>query len=95
MPINLTPWIILWAMATTGVLVLFVWRVMVAKDETPGIHVAVTDQQMPEVDKEVKLAHKLDVIDRWGKVLTVVSAVLVLVMGGAWFYNGLLGTSIR
>lgn len=90
MPINLTPWFILWAIATTAVVVLFVWRVMVAKEESAGIHVAPENEaQMVEVGQEAKLANKLDAIDRWGKVLTAVSAVLVLVMGVAWAYNGL------
>lgn len=96
MPINLTPWFVLWAIATTAVVVLFVWRVMVAKEEPAGIHVAPeNDEQMVEVGQEAKLAHKLDAIDRWGKVLTAVSAVLVLVMGAAWLYNGLFAASMK
>lgn len=94
MPINLMPGIVLWALVTTVVLVLFVWRVMVTKGEPRVLHVAPeNEEQMVEVREEVKLARKLDVIDRWGKVLTIVSAVLVLAVGAAWVYNGWLAGS--
>jgi len=96
MPINLTPWFILWAIATTAVVALFVARVMVAKEEPAGLHVAPeNDAQMEEVTQEAKLAQKLNVIDRWGKLLTAVSAVLVLFLGAAWLYNGFFTAGLK
>lgn len=88
MPIDLMPWMILWAAITTGVLALALWRLMVVKQEDAlgGLHVAGSDAAIPET--EARIARKLSKIDLWGKTLTVVSAVLILAIGAIWLYNG-------
>ena len=41
------------------------------------------------VPHQQEIAHKLEVIDRWGKILTVVTVVFGLILGGLWVYQGL------
>ena len=88
MPINLEPWLILWAAITTGVLVLAIWRLMVVRHEhhLGALHVAGGNASIDR--EEAHIAGTLARIDFWGKTLTVVAAVLILAIGAAWLYNG-------
>ena len=88
MPIDLMPWLILWAFVTTAVLILALWRLVVARKEEQlgGLHVASANEAVPALEEQI--AKTLVRIDRWGKTLTVVSALLVLTIGAAWLYNG-------
>jgi hypothetical protein len=45
------------------------------------LHAAVADQ--------ANVAHKLDVIDKWGKILTVVAVVSGLAIAAAYVYGSL------
>ena len=85
MTIDLMPWMIGWAVVTTGVVALFVWRVLVANQEPGALHVVESEQ---EQEQETRLATKLARIDLWGKTLTVVSALLILAIGLVWVYSG-------
>lgn len=76
------PWMILWAVSTTGVLVLFIWRVMVARHERAGIFIVHGEE--PDLEEQVKVTKSLERIDRWGKSLTMVSVILLLVVGSLW-----------
>ena len=87
MPTEMMPWFMLWAAVTVGVLALFVWRVLVAEQEPGALHVV---QSEMEQQKELKLATQLSRIDFWGKTLTIVSALLLLVMGMVWLRSALL-----
>jgi type VI protein secretion system component VasK len=88
MPMNLMPWIILWALITTGVLLLALWRLALVRRESAlgGLHVAGSDEKIPPI--ETKIARMLARVDFWGKTLTVLAGVLVLAIGAAWLYNG-------
>ena len=87
MPIEMTPWFLLWAAVTVGALALFVRRVLVAEQEPGALHVVESEK---EGQKEIKIANRLARIDFWGKTLTVASAVLVLVMSWVSLHNTLL-----
>ena len=79
MHFNLLPFVAVWSMLALAVIVLLVWRKMVASKEDDQLHVlhgAVTDQ--------VSVASKLDAIDKWGKILTVVAVVLGLLIAAAY-----------
>ena len=87
MSIDLMPFLILWAVITSGVLLLAVWRLLLVKRKAQlGLHVTEPDAGIAGL--EVRIATTLARIDRWGKILTVVSAVLVLAIGALWLYNG-------
>jgi hypothetical protein len=76
---NLMPWMIVWAIVTTAVLVLAFYRLrLVAHEEPGGVHVL----EKPEVNEaELALARKLLRVDFYGKALTVASAVLIVAIG--------------
>ena len=72
-----------WAVVTTAVLVLLVWRLVAADHDT--IRVAPGDPKA--VEEEVQLAGKLARLDFWGKAGTVASVVLLLMAGVTALYN--------
>ncbi len=88
MQIDLVPWLILWALVTTGVLIPALWRLVAVRreEELGGLHVAGSDAAVPH--QEARIGRTLAHPDLWGKTVTVVSAVLIVAIGVAWLYNG-------
>ena len=87
---NLIPFVVIWAVLATIVLGLAVYRKMVARQEDDFIHVT-TDV----VAQQQAVAKKLEVIDKWGKILTVVAVVFALALVGMFLYQGWTETSAR
>jgi hypothetical protein len=82
MRIDLMPFLILWVVSATAVLVLVLWRSLVTMHERVGL----ADSELQEEAETVK---KLSRIDRWGKAMTVVTAVLTVTLVSGWLYNSL------
>lgn len=82
--INLMPWLIIWAVLATGVLVLAGYRQSVSRKEDDYIHVDSTKA----VAQQQTINKKLEAIDRWGKPLTVIVGILALVLLGLFLWNG-------
>ena len=82
MSINLIPYVAVWSVVTLSVIVLLVMRKMVASKEDDQLHVlhGATTQQ-------VNVASKLELIDRWGKILTVVAVVMGLAIATVYVYT--------
>jgi hypothetical protein len=89
MTTNVMFWLIPWAVVTTAVLVLLVWRLVAADNDT--IRIAPEDPKA--VEEEVQLAHKLKRLDLWGKALTVTSVMLLLVGGAISVYHTWIASS--
>jgi hypothetical protein len=79
MPFNPIPYLAIWSVFALAILVLLVVRKVVAAKEDDQLHVlhGTTSQQSA-------VASKLDVIDRWGKILTVIVVVFGLVIGAVY-----------
>ena len=85
---NLFPLLVVWIVFALGVLALFLWRQTVARGEDDSLHVmhgALTEQ--------TSLAQKLEVIDKWGKIITVITVVLGLAIAAAYVYGQFSGRS--
>jgi len=82
MHVNLMPFIVLWALLAVSVIVLIAWRKMVANQEDDTIHVL-----QGSVAQQVNVAQKLEVIDKWGKILTIIALVFGLILGAAYIYQ--------
>src|ERR1017187_4594107 len=88
---NLFPLLVVWVVLDLGVLALFLWRQAVARGEGDSLHVmhgAIATQQR-------SLAQKLEVIDKWGKIMTVITVVLGLLIAAAYVYGQLDRKSTR
>jgi hypothetical protein len=82
--INFTPFTVIWVLLALVVLALIGYRRLVAAKEDETLHLAAG----PSVsDQQVVVAHKLDVIDKWGKLLTVVALVYGLLLAGAYTWQ--------
>src|SRR5215471_15304426 len=71
MSFNFVPLFVAWGLLALVVLGLFIWRKNVASNEDDTLHV-----MHGALTQQTALADKLDMIDKWGKILTVVAGVL-------------------
>lgn len=83
MNINFTPLTILWAILAAVVLAMAGYRKKISVHEDETLHLG----NPVESTHQVELAHKLEVIDKWGKLLTVVAAVYGLLLAIAYTYE--------
>ena len=86
MNLDLRPYIAIWIVFALGVAVLLVRRRLVASKEDDNLHVM--SGPNPE---QVLIAAKLDVIDKWGKLLTVITVLLGLIIAGLYIYSTFVG----
>jgi len=91
MNLNLFPFAVMWAVLALIVLALMVIRKKVAAGEDDTLHVM--DGDAASIPRQQKIAHDLELIDRWGKALTVVAIALGLVVGGLFVYQGWVNAS--
>jgi hypothetical protein len=81
---NLVPYLVTWIPLAVIVLLLAIYRNMMASHEDETIHVL--DRDTPAVAEQVKLSRKLELIERWGKLLTIVVVVYGLVIASMYLY---------
>ena len=84
MNLNFGPFIVLETLLAISVLALFVWRKTVSRNEDDNLHLLHGASVVPE---QAVVAHKLDVIDKWGKILTLTTVGVGLVVGAAYVYD--------
>ena len=74
---SLMPFTILGVVLGLGVLSLAIWRWIAASHEDDTLHVLEASYAVP---RQSALAHKLDVIDKWGEFLTIVTVVYAIIL---------------
>ncbi len=74
---NLTPYAIAWGLLALIVIFLAFWRRHVASQEDDTLHVTGPETVLSQ---QMTVARKLELIDRWGKALTVVLAITGLIL---------------
>lgn len=88
MNFNLFPLLVVLMVLALGVLALFMWRQAVARSEDDSLHV-----MHGTLTQQTSIAQKLDGIDKWGKILTVITVVFGLLIAAAYIYGQLFGRS--
>lgn len=81
---NLLPFVVIWGLLFVAVIVLFFYRRSIAAHEDDTLHVLDSDQQ--QVAEQLKIAQKLEVVEKWGKIVTVVMIIYGLVLLGVYGY---------
>ena len=81
---NLTFYLATWIPLAVLVGVLAIYRNMMASHEDESIHVL--DGDAPQVAEQVRLSHKLEVVERWGKILTTIVVIYGLAIGVMYLY---------
>jgi hypothetical protein len=84
MDFNLMPLYILGLLLVLAVIALAAYRKILAMHEDDALHVV---EGSAAVSRQVTLAHKLRVIDRWLQVTTVVMVVCLIIIGVIYFYQ--------
>ena len=85
---NLLPLLVVWTVLALCVLALFLWRQAVARGEDDSLHV-----MHGELTVQTSLAQKLEKIDKWGKIMTMITVVLGLLIAAAYVYAQFSGRS--
>ncbi|MBZ5723586.1 MAG: hypothetical protein LAP87_01180 [Acidobacteriia bacterium] len=70
------------------VIVMIVYRKIVARKEDDTLHFLDSGAVQQAV-----VGHKLEAIDKWGKLLTVITVVYLLLVGVAYVYQGFVHTA--
>lgn len=81
---SLTPYLITWIPLAAVVAVLAIYRNMMASHEDETIHVLEGDA--PQVVAQAKLSHRLEAVERWGKILTAVVIAYGVLIGVMYLY---------
>jgi hypothetical protein len=89
MNINFIPLIVVWGAMALSVLALIVWRKSVASEEDDQVHLLNT----AAVPHQAEVAHKLDVIDKWGKIVTAVTVAFGVALAALFLYQSWIQTS--
>jgi cytochrome b subunit of formate dehydrogenase len=74
---NLLPYAIAWAVLAVIVMILAIVRKTISSHEDDSIHLS---GGAAAVNEQVSVAKKLENIDRWGKILTVLLAITGVVL---------------
>lgn len=77
---NLIPLLVIWAVLAVVLVILLIYRSRLAQKEDDSLHVL--DSDTSKVSEQMALARKLNVIERWGKILTVIAVLYGLVLLG-------------
>ena len=83
MHINFIPYLALWIVLAAVVIGMIAWRKLVTRGEDDSLHVMNAGASTHQED----VTHKLDVIDKWGKILTAITVVYGLILGGLYLYQ--------
>ena len=80
------PFVILWILLALTVLALFIWRKSVSSKEDDNLHV-LDGASTAKSSEQIAVAQKLDLIDKWGKIATVVAVIYGVILGGFYVYQ--------
>ena len=83
MNISFVPFTVLWALLAIVVLALVVYRKMVSSKEQETLHLA----DLAEANHQAVIGQKLEWIDKWGKLLTVIAVVYGVLLAAAYTYH--------
>lgn len=76
----------LWVVLALAVLSLAGYRKMVSRNEDDLVHLSEADATL--VNNQKSIATRLEWIDKWGKILTVVTLIFGIIVAGIYLYNG-------
>ncbi|HEY7387539.1 MAG TPA: hypothetical protein VH640_03470 [Bryobacteraceae bacterium] len=82
MNFNFTPFAIFWLVLAVTILGLAAYRALVSEHEEDALHLS----NPREMAHQLTITHRLDLIDRWGKLLTIAAAVYSLLLAAGYAY---------
>jgi len=89
--VSLIPFTILWVILAVALIALVIYRRLIAVEEDDSLHIGPGEES--KVLQQTALAKKLDVIDRWWKILTIVVIVYGLALAVIYGYVTFMASS--
>lgn len=89
MSMSLIPFIVLWGILALSVIAMIVWRQALGRQEDDTLHV-LHGEALPH---QAAVAHKLDVIEKWGKTLTIITVIFGILIALLFVYQTWVQTS--
>ena len=83
MHFSLEPFVILWSVLALAVVALIAWR----KGVTWHFDNTLRLLDVGAVSQQAIMTHKLDLIDKWGKILTGVAVIFGLLLAAVYAYQ--------
>jgi hypothetical protein len=80
-----TPYVAVWSLFALIVLVLAIYRKMLSNREDDTIHISLGTQGM--IPEQIVNSHRIDVVEKWGKSLTIVVVIAGLAMASLYLYG--------
>jgi hypothetical protein len=90
---NLIPHIVVWACLTTMVIILALYRRKLDMKVDDMLHVLDSEQQITA--SQAVVSKKLEKVDRWGKILTALAALYLVIIAGLYVYNSFTDTGVK
>ena len=84
---SFTPFVIAWAVVALCTAMLVVWRTMLGFNEDDSLHLSAGAMKMDQ-EQAVK-SHRIDAVEHWEKILTVVTLAYGAVLLGLFMYRQL------
>jgi ABC-type iron transport system FetAB permease component len=81
--VNLMPYFVLWVALGAVVIGMIIWRKTVSSHEDEALHVL----DAGALNQQVSVGHKLETIDKWGKILTAIAVLFGLILGAIYMYQ--------
>jgi hypothetical protein len=77
------PYFVLWVALGAVVIGMIIWRKTVSSHEDEALHVL----DAGALNQQVSVGHKLETIDKWGKILTAIAVIFGLILGAIYMYQ--------
>jgi hypothetical protein len=78
------PLVMVWAVFAGIVLVLLINRFLLTVHEDTSIHTHVAERSLAE--RQAGIAHRVELVDYWGRLLTIVTLLYGLGIAGAYLF---------
>jgi hypothetical protein len=89
---NVVPFLVFWGLLGVTVLALFVWRKTVSRREDDNLHI-IGGASVRKSAVQTVVAQELDLIDKWGKIATIVTVAYGVILGGLYMWMSWLQNS--
>jgi hypothetical protein len=80
-----TPYVAIWTLLAVIVIVLAAYRKMLSTREDDSLHVSEGSKAL--VSEQIANSQKIEVVEKWGKLLTIIAVVTGVVMMCIYIYN--------
>ena len=82
---SFTPYLVGWAVVAAATITLMIYRAVIGANEDESLHIAGGGDRL--VAEQQALFKKLGAVERWTKILLILTIVYDVVLGGAYFYH--------